>query len=96
MQSAAKVAIGEIQREDVVTKVPASPEVVLETPMVEFDAGEIQGRDTVTQELVPLEVISEVQDVQIGTSGDKVWTQIPQNFVNLDSNNEYHAEDEGI
>ena len=37
-----------------------------------------------------------VHDVQIGTSYDKVWTQIPQNFVNLDSNNEEHAEDEEI
>ena len=64
--------------------------------MVEFAAGEIQGRDAVTQEPTPPEVISEVQDVQYGTSGDKVWTQLPQNFVNLDSNNEDHAEDEGI
>ena len=41
-------------------------------------------------------MISGVQDVQIGTSGEKVWTQIPQNFVNLDSDNEEHAKDEEI
>ena len=64
--------------------------------MIEVDEGEIQGRDAITQEPTPLEVISEVQDVQIGTSGDKVWTQLPQNFVNLDSDNEEHAEDEEI
>ena len=64
--------------------------------MVEVSAEEIPGRDAVTQEPTPPEVISEVQDVQCGTSGDKVWTQIPQNFVNLDSDNEEHAEDEEI
>ena len=69
--------------------------------MVEFAEGEIQRRNVVTQEPTPLEVISElsmqaVQDVQIGTSDDKGWTQLPQNFVNLDSNNEEHAEDEEI
>ena len=37
-----------------------------------------------------------VHDVQIGASDDKVWTQLPQNFLNLDSNNKDHAEDEGI
>ena len=37
-----------------------------------------------------------VQDVQIGTSYDKVWTQLPHNFVNLDSDNEEDAEDEEI
>ena len=45
--------------------------------MVEVVAGEILERDVVTQEPTPPEVISEVQDVQIGTSGDKVWTQLP-------------------
>ena len=45
--------------------------------MVEVATGEIQGRDAVTQEPAPPEVILEVQDVQIGISGDKVWTQIP-------------------
>ena len=64
--------------------------------MVEVAAGEIQGRDAITQEPTPPEVISEVQDVQIGTSGDKVWNQVPQNFVNLDSDNEEHVEDEEI
>ena len=69
--------------------------------MVEVAAGEIQGRDAVTQEPVPPKVISEVsmqavQDVQIGTSADKVWTQLPQNFVNLDFDNEEHAKDEEI
>ena len=38
-QSAAEVAIGELQREDDVTQEPASPEVVSETPMVEVDVG---------------------------------------------------------
>ena len=37
-----------------------------------------------------------VQEVQIGTSDDKVWTQLPQNFVNLDFDNEKHAKDEEI
>ena len=69
--------------------------------MVEVVAGEIQGSNAVTQEPTPLEVISElsmqvVQDVQIGTSDDKVWTQLPQNFVNSDSDNEEHAKDEEI
>ena len=64
--------------------------------MVEVVAREIQGRDVVTQEPTPPEVIPKVQDVQIGTSGDKVWTQLPQNFVNLDSDNDEHAEDEEI
>ena len=69
--------------------------------MVKVAVGEIQRGDAVTQEATPLEVILEVpmqavQDVQIGTSNDKVWTQLPQNFVNLDSNNEDHTEDEGI
>ena len=64
--------------------------------MVEVVVGEIQGRDAITQELAPLEVISKVQDVQIATSGDKVWTQIPQNFINLDSDKEEHLEEEEI
>ena len=69
--------------------------------MVEVTAGEIQGRDAVTQETTPPEVISEVSrksvhDVQIGTLGDKVWTQLPQNFINLDSDNEEHPENEEI
>ena len=37
-----------------------------------------------------------VQDVQIGASDDKVWTQLPQKKFNLDCNNEDHVEDEGI
>ena len=37
-----------------------------------------------------------IQDVQIGASDDKVWTQLPQNFVNLDYDNGDHTEDEGI
>ena len=64
--------------------------------MVEVVVEEIPGRDIVTQELAPLEVISKVQDVQCGTSGDKVWTQLPQNFINLDSDNEEHSKDEEI
>ena len=56
--------------------------------MVGVVAEEISGRDVVTQEPTPPEVISEVQDVQCGTLGDKVWTQLPQNFINLDSDNE--------
>ena len=64
--------------------------------MVECATGEILGRDAITQELAPPEVISEVQDVQFGTSGDKVWTQLPQNFINLDSDKEEHPEEEEI
>ena len=37
-QSAVEVAIGELQREDVVTQEPASPEVVSETPTIEVAA----------------------------------------------------------
>ena len=37
-----------------------------------------------------------MQNVQSKALGGKVWTQLSQNFVNLDSDNEYHAEDEGI
>ena len=95
-QLATKVTIGELQREDVVTQEPTSPEVVSKTPMVEVVAGEIPGRDAVTQETTPPEVISEVQDVQFGTSGDKVWTQLPQNFINLDYDNEEHPKEEEI
>ena len=40
--------------------------------------------------------MQEVQDVQIGASDDKVCTQLPQNFVYLDFDNEEHAEDEEI
>ena len=75
-----EVAIGELQRKDVVTQEPTSTEVVSETPMVEVFAEEIQRRNVVTQEPAPPKVISGVQDVQIGTSGDKVWTQLPQKF----------------
>ena len=69
--------------------------------MVEVDVGEIQRGDAITQEPAPTEVISEVtmqavQDVQIGASDDKVWTQLPKNFVNWDSDNEDHIENEGI
>ena len=64
--------------------------------MVEVSAEEIQGRDVVTQEPTPPEVILEVQDVQIGTSYDKLWTQLPQNFIYLDSDNEEHPKDEEI
>ena len=41
-------------------------------------------------------MISEVQGVQCGTSSDKVWTQLPQNFINLDSDKEEHPEEEEI
>ena len=41
-------------------------------------------------------MISEVQDVQFGTSSDKVWNQLPQNFINLDSDNEEHPKEEEI
>ena len=64
--------------------------------MVEVATGEIQWSDAITQELAPLEVISEVQDVHIGTLGDKLWNQLPQNFINLDFDNEEHPEDEEI
>ena len=45
--------------------------------MVEVVAEEIPGWDAVTQEPAPPEVISEVQDVQCGTSSDKVWAELP-------------------
>ena len=60
--------------------------------MVEVVAEEILGRDAVTQEPAPPEVILEVQDVHCGTSGDKVWSLLPQNFINLDSDKEEHPE----
>ena len=84
------------KQEDIVTQELASPEVFSETPMVEVVAEEIQGRDAVTQEPTPPEVILEVQNVQIGTSGDKVGTQHPQNFVSLDFDDEEHDGDEEI
>ena len=62
--------------------------------MVEVVVEEIPGRDTITQEPTPLEVILELQDVQCGTLGDKVWTEIPQNFITLDSDKEEHLEEE--
>ena len=37
-----------------------------------------------------------MQNVQAKASGGKVWTQLSQNFVNLDFDNEDHVEDEGI
>ena len=37
-----------------------------------------------------------VQNVQAGASDGKVWTQLSQNFVNLDSDNEDHVEYEVI
>ena len=64
--------------------------------MVEVVAEEIPGRDAITQEPATPEVISEVQDVQCGTLGDKVWTELPQNFINLDSDKEEHPEEEEI
>ena len=81
-QSVFEVSIGELQEEDVVTQELASLEVASEAPMIEFVVGEIQRGHVVTQEPAPPEVISEVsrqtvQDVHIGTSDDKVWTQLP-------------------
>ena len=64
--------------------------------MVEVVAEEILGRDVVTQEPTPPEVTSEVQNVQCGTSGDKVWTELPQKFINLDSDKEEHPKEEEI
>ena len=64
-QSAAKVAIGELQGEDVVTQEPASPEVVSEAPMVEVVVGEIQREDVVTQEPTSPEVVSEEPMVEV-------------------------------
>ena len=37
-----------------------------------------------------------MQNVQCGTSSDKVWTELPQNFINLDSDKEEHLEEEEI
>ena len=37
-----------------------------------------------------------MQNVQAKASGGQVWIQLSQNFVNLDSANEDHVEDEGI
>ena len=62
--------------------------------MVGVVAEEISGRDDVTQEPAPPEVTSEVQNVQCGTSGDKVWNEPLQNFINLDSNKEEYPEEE--
>ena len=101
-QLVAEVVVGELQGGDAATQETTSAEVVSEAPtQVEIAIGEFQGEDVVRQEPTLPEVIigvpmQEVQDVQIGASDDKVWTQLPQNFVNLDSDNEYHAEDEGI
>ena len=50
----------------------------------------------VTQELAPPEIASDVQDVQCGTSGDKVWIDPLQNFIDLDSDKEEHHEEEAL
>ena len=67
----------------------------------EVARGEFQGENVVTQEPSSPEFIvrvpiQAVQNVQAKASGGQVWIQISQNFVNLDSDNEDHAEDEGI
>ena len=62
--------------------------------MVEVFAEEIPGRDVFTQEPAPPEVIPEVQDVQCGTSGEKVWAKIPRNVINLDSDQEEYSKEE--
>ena len=64
--------------------------------MVGVVAEEISGRDVVTQEPTPLEVTSEVKNVQCGTSGDKVWAEIPKFFINLNSYREEHPKEEEI
>ena len=41
-------------------------------------------------------MILEVHDVQCGTSGDKVWAELPRNVINLDSDQEEHPREEEI
>ena len=57
---------------------------------VEVVSKGIPGGVVVTQEPAPPEVTSDVQNVQCGTLGDKVWTESLQNFIDLDSNKEEH------
>ena len=75
---------------DVVTQEPASLEVVGDV------AEENSRRDAVTQEPAPPEITSEVQNVQCGTLGDKVWTKPVENFIDLDSDKEYPEEEETL
>ena len=54
----------------------------------------IPGGVAVTQEPTPPEVTSGVQNVQCGTSGDKVWIEPLWNFIDLDSDEEEYPEEE--
>ena len=85
----------EIQ-EEVVTQEPTPSQLDAEVA-----GGEIQGENVVTQEPSSPEVIAgvpiqAVHNVQAEALGGKVWTQLSQNFVNLDDDNEDHAKDDGI
>ena len=64
--------------------------------MVEVVAEGVLGRCVITQEPTPPELIPKVQDVQCGTLGEKVWAELPQNVINLDSNQEEYSKEEEI
>ena len=80
----------EPQKEDAVTQEPASPRVV------DVVAEESPEKVAVTQEPAPPEIASNVQNVQSGTFGDKVWIDPLQNFIDLDSDKEEHHEGETL
>ena len=67
--------------EDVVTQEPTSPRMVAEMPIQE------ETIETLIEEVVTLPV----QNVQAETSDGKVCTQLSQNFVNMDSDDEENA-----
>ena len=62
--------------------------------MVDVVAKESPERVVVTQEPAPPKIASDVQNVQCGTSGDKVWTESLQNYIDLDSDKEKYLEEE--
>ena len=64
--------------------------------MVDDVAKKSQEKVVVTQEPAPPEIASDVQDVQCGTSGDKVWIDPLQNFIDLDSDKEEHHEEKAL
>ena len=61
--------------------------------MVDVFAEESPEEVAITQEPAPPKIASDVQDVQCGTSGDKVWIDPLQNFIDLDSDKKEHHEE---
>ena len=62
--------------------------------MVEVVAEESPEKVDITQEPTPPKIASDVQNVQCGTSGDKVWIEPLRSFIDLDSDKEEYPEQE--